>query len=307
MTAPTKLTQGLAVGKGLTGITELPGLPSKGTLRLPVNVADGENIVIGATTYKVVVLQTDSTQDAANGDLNNTNSNNDNVLFPTHGLEVGDLFACQSESIEVTGVPDANHVHVRRGANGTTIATHANGQALLTQSVPAGSGTVKIGLLATLTPAVFIPRFVATVNNAAVSRENVKAVSPLAGQVVVFSTDKPGGSPKSGVFALGTTETLAGSGNAWDAATLVGGRAPYLPMIIRGVPTAAEVTAALIVIVTPFATPVVHSTRWITTSSGAAALVDGAVTVSGNLILIDQAGSTDFAATHTYELIIAED
>lgn len=295
---------GVRVGAAGSGIAELPGRPSSGTLRVAADVVDGTNVVIGVTTFKVAELQTEHAETTL--DLDNTEEENHNVLIAAHGLDLTDLILVENEVMEVIGVPDANHVHLRRGVSGTTIASHADATAIYTQATPAGPGSVKVGCGAALTPTAFTARLVADINNPKRSTEQVKAVLIDVNTIFVYSADKPGGNPKSGVFALATTETLGGSGNAWDAATLGGGKAPYIPMLVVGVPTAAEVTKGKIIIPTPFASPVIHKAKFYLTADFTPLAWDGAAAVSGSLVTLDNAGSVDWDADDTYEVLIGE-
>lgn len=109
-----------------------------------------------------------------------------------------------------------------------------------------------------------------------------------------------------GASSVGSTETMGGGGNAWDAVTLGGGAAATQKQFRMGtrVPSAAEVTAGVLVIPTIF-TPVTAQIRILVTGTGVEKVWDGATTfvaASGNTpgyVHIDNTGATDWAATDT--------
>lgn len=94
------------------------------------------------------------------------------------------------------------------------------------------------------------------------------------------------------------TETLSGSNNAWAATTAeVGNGAPSANeavVMISRVPTAAEVTAQNMAFPFSFNPTVADVT--VKTSAGVYRTWDGAITISGNLVLVTSSGSTDVAS-----------
>ena len=105
--------------------------------------------------------------------------------------------------------------------------------------------------------------------------------------------------------ALATTETLGGSGNAWDAATLNGGVDSNLARqsaIVQRVPVTAEVTAGTMRFAFPF-NPAAAIVNVRTTSSGVVIAWDGATTITGSRVDVNNAGSVDWATTSTVTVI----
>jgi hypothetical protein len=284
---------GIAIGDAESVFDVVPGLPGIGTLRVAADVVAEETVTIGTDVFRVAVVLTDSTEDAANGELNNTDE--DVVItFPAHGLIGGDLVGCQSELAVVTNVLGPNRIALHRGVSGTTIAAHADGQTLLTEAEP-GDGGIAVGMGATLTPTVFTARLVADINNRGTTRVTAQLID--VNTIALYTSAVRGsGDVRPTVESIATTETLDGSGNAFDAATLSGGRvsSPVIPVVI--VPTAVEVTEGKIRRYFP-GTPEVLLTLVSTVSTGAAVVWDGAVTVAGGRVTWDNAGSVDWAAT----------
>lgn len=103
--------------------------------------------------------------------------------------------------------------------------------------------------------------------------------------------------------ALTCTETLAGSNNAWAASAMFGGSVGGLRKRVKitRVPTAVEVALGSIYIPLDFTPALTRTTvRVVVTATPGVALAwDGVVTVSGNMLVIDNSASTDWDTTHT--------
>lgn len=203
------------------------GVPMKNVLRVASNVASAETVTIGSDVYEVEIVNTDSTDDTANGDFNNTTNPLEVVDAVTRyaniTFEEGMLLRIQNEILRVTEV-DGDNVTFKRGVSGTTNATHANGQDMFVGDGIAGGSTVAVGLVTTLTPAVFTPALVDDINND--GSENVKGTSLQSGaEMLLESANAPGGTVAASTDAIACTETLGGSNNAWASATMVSGKA----------------------------------------------------------------------------------
>lgn len=105
------------------------------------------------------------------------------------------------------------------------------------------------------------------------------------------------------------TETLAGSNNAFAAAAAYGGRAAgnTRMAVYARVPTAVEVAVGNLQFPVSF-TPTSVNVQVRVTSTGAVKAWDGAVTIdaTNNIVELDNAGSTDWAATDTVYIQIFE-
>lgn len=292
----TGFPNGLKVGPDGVALDILPGMAASGILRVAANAASGETVVITPDTYRVAVVQTDSTKTTANGTVNNDAEYVQNFYMLAHGLIIGDLILIGTEMMLVIGVPDANHIHLRRGVSGTTIVAHADAVAIYTEATP-GAGSIAVGLGVAVTPTVFTARLTADINNRGTA--SVRAINVDANTVLVYLANKAGvASPAAGnpASTINTTETLAGGGNAWDAATLTGGVPTHLPVLIKIVPIAAEVTKGEIRRVLPFAATIVRVLVK-TTSTLADVVWDGVASISGEQLILDNTGSTDWATT----------
>lgn len=274
------------------------GLAAQQTLRIAANVASGETVVINGETYRVATAATDSTKTLGSELATTSQVNNPvaTIAMTAHGLKGGDIIRIDNEIMLVLNPLNANLIQVLRAACNTTIATHAAAAAIFTEASPGGGG-FPIGLNATLTPTAATPALVWAINT--LGKSNVAAIQVDVNTVVVHTAVKPGGAPAAyGGANIAVSETLAGAGNAWDAANITGGRKPEVGQLLSIVPSANEVTAGKIVRVFPFV-PVVEECTVRVTATAAVKAWDGAVTVSGNSIVIDNAGATDWAATDT--------
>jgi hypothetical protein len=301
----TGLPGGINLGGGvILDATRGDGVVAQGVLRVSGNVSSGETVTIGTTVFRVAVVATDSGKDAANGELVGTDPLVPLLTFPAHGLKGGDVFRVDNEIFRVTNVLNANQLQAKRGMSGTTIATHADGASIFVEAVT-GAGNVAVGLNATFTPTAFIAALVPTINDQDVCGENVFAVAMAAAGPVLLqsaSRDKNHGTITlvADASALATTETLANG--AFDAATLGGGTVAGANLVVSRVVIAAEVTAGAAYFSFPFVPTVVDCRVF--TSVFALKAHDGAKTVSGNTVIVDNTGATDFAAGDTILLTV---
>lgn len=272
------------------------GGPSYNTLRVAANVANAETVVINGITFTFKVVNTDSTKNtvAALADEAVTEF----FTMTAHGLVAGDLLRVENEICAVDRVWDADRVRLRRGVSGTTQAAHLTNQDIYIEAVPGSvPNGCKVGLVTTLTPTAATAAFTADFNNA--NRQtalNARVYNVDANTLYFVTADRPGGNPIGATSTWAVSETLAGASNAWDAANFIAGTVPGGRTTIIRVPTAGEVAAGKLIIAFPFA-PTVEDVVIRTVSTQAAVAWDGAATVSGNLVILDNAGLTDWAET----------
>ena len=132
----------------------------------------------------------------------------------------------------------------------------------------------------------------------------VKAYDIDTDTVAIALCDKPAkncGVPIASDATLAVSETL--TNGAFDAANITGGLDPYIPMVLKIIPSAAEVTEGKIVRVFPF-TPIVDQVLVRTTATMAELAWDGAATVTGNLLVLDNAGAVDWSASTTITVFV---
>jgi hypothetical protein len=273
-------------------------------LRILANVTQNDPNVIGSDTYRAANIATDSTKTVTGlATTGPGNSPQATITMAAHGLKVNDVIRIENEIMLVIGVLNVNQIVVRRGTHGTSIATHADATAIFVE-VALGGGSIPVAMNNGVTPTLYTASLVWAINN--LGRERVKAYLIDVNTVLVVACDRPakdGGAPRSGASAIATTETFTSGSNVWDAATLAGGRDAGGVEMIRHVPTAAQVTAGKIVLAFPYV-PVVEAIYAQVTSSGAVKVWDGAATVSGTNVVIDNAGGVDWAATDTLWIFI---
>lgn len=102
------------------------------------------------------------------------------------------------------------------------------------------------------------------------------------------------------------TETLAGTNNAFAAATAFGGRPEQTdlpsPILISRVPTATEITLQTMHFPLTF-TPTIVLPQ-VRTSAGAIKAWDGAVTITDQFVTVGSGGSTDIASGDVITLAV---
>lgn len=132
------------------------GAPSTVTMITTGDCADAETVTIGDDIYVLRLLTTDTTEDTADGDFNNT----DNPLVIPNAVTKAEYAAVDWTEGELIRVADevmavtysgADHVHLWRGAGGTTIVAHANGVDIFQHATPAapGAGEIYVGIVGT--------------------------------------------------------------------------------------------------------------------------------------------------------------
>lgn len=141
------------------------------------------------------------------------------------------------------------------------------------------------------TPANASDALIATINSD--GRELVTAVDISANEILLLS-DSPG------AVVLALAETMAGSNNVVSAAAMYGGAAAAAKRVATAVrvPNATEVALGNIHFGLDFTPTWVHAVVR-TTSTGVMAAWDGAITITGTRVTLNNAGSVDWATTST--------
>jgi len=157
------------------------------------------------------------------------------------------------------------------------------------------AGRVAVDCSGGVTPTLFGTAFVAAFNAQNLGLLAVK----ISANVVVIYDNTPGGGA-----TLATTETLAGANNGWGAATLVKVGVPqdeFSTVIQSRAANAVEEAAEVMVFGFPFA-PTAYTVD-VRTAAGVARAWDGAVTVSGNLLVLTSSGTTDIVNTNVVTVV----
>lgn len=284
------------VGSGL-GLQYQPGRRAVNTLRVAANVASTEYVSIGDDVYEVNIVNTDSTKTVTGTELANTGITA-RVTMAAHGLSVGALIRVENEIMLVTKVVDVNTIDVSRGYSGTTIASHAASTAIYVAAAAFTAGRFPVGLVTTLTPAAFTAALVAVIN-AKRGVAPVSAVKISDNEVLVYAD-------REGAYVATCGDGLAGVNNGWAATAMYGGIGNLARKLVAQsrVPTAVEVALGNMHFMFPFVPTVVEARVYVTATPGVAVDWDGAVTVTGKRVTIDNAGSTDWSASHTVVLVV---
>jgi hypothetical protein len=165
----------------------------------------------------------------------------------------------------------------------------------------AQEGNIKVDVSGGLTPALAGAALVAAINAQSVG---YKAKQIDNNTILVSATLAADG------LNYDTTETMAGAGNAWDAATLTGGDIPARLRVfhVERVPLAAEVAADTILIPLPF-DPIYVNVEVRVTAGGAVKAWDGGFTVTNGAagfpayLTLSNGGSVDWAVTDTIYIL----
>lgn len=216
-----------------------PGVRAMNLLVVPANVVNGDTIVVGADTFEVDIINTDSGVNTANtaaGALAGTGTHALVTLggAPATAISAGDVIRIENELLLVLRKLTTTTYVCARAYGGSVIAAHAqNLDVFVSDSVPVG--TISVPLVGTLTPAAFAPAFVAVFNFEPPDGESAPArtstvgadftalptVGLDAGQQILVVKDE------AGEDATATTEEFANStDNVWANATMVGGVDP---------------------------------------------------------------------------------
>lgn len=310
--------------------------PSFNFLRVASAVAEGETVTIGTTVFEVdtdssytagrvpIVLNASGAA-AAGGTLTSTGTNvtdGDTATlgavtyrFKTtmaqandvqRGADAATTLANLKKAINATGTAGTEYfagtvVHptiVAGALTSTTLAVAARvkgtaGNSLASTEVAAtlsfGGATLTGGV--DPTAAEFVDAFVIALNGTGIGWR----ATELAGNYVFVQEATPKGVDAATAF----TETLAGSNNAWANATASVGNGPAIGaenvVLVKRVPTATEVTAQNMAF--PFAFNPTAAEVSVRTGAGVQRAWDGALTISGNLVLVTSSGSTDIQAS----------
>lgn len=302
------MAQAIVMTPASKGSMFFPGNHAWGYLSVPANAANGDTVTIGTDVFEVDIINTDSTENTANGDFANTT---DPLVVDLEGYTtldplalVGALFRIENEILKVTAKTD--HIATfARGRCGTTAASHADATDIYKSDAPPTN--IPVGLVTTLTPTVFLSALVAEINAGAGSAGQSRLVTATKNSTVGMFIK----SNAIGAAALATTETMGGTNNAWIQGTsMVAGLAPGLKQVFYTsyVPTAADVTLDYLYVPLPF-TPTFYEVGVRVTSSGIPkAWVGGVLYEAGppKRLKISNEGAVDWAATDTLWIMACE-
>lgn len=203
------------------------GEPGDNVLRVAADVISAETVTINGDIYEVEIVNTDTTDDTQGGDFvpvtNPLVVADYTTNYANSPATVGLLLRIGTEIMCISAVDGAD-VTLVRGVSGTTIATHADAADMYKGDGVVGDN-IAVGLVATLTPVVFIAALVADINNR--GTVNITALVPsVTNSMFIYTSVSPGdGVPFGSAESIPTTETLSGVNNVWSVAAVEFGRA----------------------------------------------------------------------------------
>lgn len=268
-------------------------------LTFAANIADGDTVTIGATTYTfktALTAPTTAGQVLIGADLTASRDNLVAAIMAAAGAGTtyGSLTTANASVSAVATSTDAITATAKaKGTVGNSIAiaeastqlSWAGGAVALSGGVDATAGEFTTALAA-LTP------------------ENIKLDRISANEVLFTDVSRLGT-----VRALACSDTMAGSNNAWAAANTYGYEGepdtpPARASALR-VPNATEVALGTLHVPLSFVpTKAVVQVR--VTSTGAVKAWGGLVTITSKRVTLTNNGTADFAATDTITLDASE-
>lgn len=265
------------------------GAKAVGTLTASGVFQNNETVVIGSRTYTFKTALTGAANEVLIGA--SAAASLDNLKSAINGSAgAGTTYGTGTTAhADVTATTNTDTTQVVEakvtGTDGNSIATTET-----CANVAWGGATLASG--ANPTAGEFTTALTAAINDATIGWT---AVRISANEVLVVNS-------ANRAKAAACSETLAGSNNAWAAANAYGGEGPAtdLPVtvLVARVPNATEVALGNMHFQFGFA-PTAAQAFVRVTSTGVAKAWDGATTVTGNRVTLDNAGSTDWAATDT--------
>jgi hypothetical protein len=157
------------------------------------------------------------------------------------------------------------------------------------------AGRIRVNCFAGVTPTIASAAIVAAIN--ANTLLGLTAVALSVNEILVFTNSDT--SP----LTLPCSETLAGANNQWAAAAFYGGQLAKPQGVALGqrAPNATEVAIGNLHFLFPFT--VGAAMVQVRSSTGAAKAWDGVLTINGSRVTLDNAGTTDWAATDTVAVL----
>jgi len=248
----------LASGTDQDAVALSPGAKAVAVLYIPANLVNGDTITIDGEVFEVDIINTDSGVNIENVAASALNGTDAVSLLTTDGApasvwEAGDLLRIENEIVKILRKLSTTQYVIARGRCGTTVATHAHNTDI-NESDAAPAANIPVGLVTTLTPAVFGPALVEEFLNAAAGAERATAKAPTAalsdaytpvaidngsvqnGQIVFIAAE-------AGEDDTAVAEEFSNStDNVWGAATFTGGldKAVARVTCVSRVPTASE-------------------------------------------------------------------
>ena len=293
-------------GSEINSLVRFPGLLGHQTLAIGDAVTEGDTFTLthdgSAETFEVKVLDqaVEDTADDADGALTAEADDVDlKMTTDGHGLVVGELILIGTEVMRVAAVND-EWVTVDRAQCGSTLAIHAQDQAVTNGLALADPGNIPIGFAAgALTNAVSSVRIPATFN--AETAYPIEATR-LADEYVLFRTTSPA------AFPVTLAETFTEAGIIWLGDWVDGAPAGLKQAVcVAHTVTSDEQAADQIVI--PLAIEPSAVTVQLRDAGGEIKTFDGDVTIATSpdrVVIENPAAGVDFADTDILTILAYE-
>lgn len=276
------------------------GSMSVSSLALTGVGVSGDTFTLGEDIYELLQVNTDTTVNTANGELNSTKTGVVEITLANQS--VGRVLRVEDEFLLVVRADSASCA-VLRGFAGSTVAAHADAVDIFGTAAAGTAGTKPVPFGATATNTTVAPLIALAVTYHAAgyyegvgggaallrkSKLDVEAVS--AGSGVVMFLIAGGGNPAPDVAETLTNGTITAFTAGSEVASLVKCEEVYTV-------TAGDVTAGTVRFGLPFAAK--FATAQVYTAAGALKAWDGAVVLAagGRVIEVGNGGVTDWAAT----------
>lgn len=288
------------------GFVQDPGRLASNTLHLADDVVDGETVTIGDEVYEAQVINTDSTDNTANGDFNSEDSplvvpgavqRYANIDF-VEGL----VIRIEDEMLRVTAINPNGMVTFARAQSFTEVAAHVDAVDIFVGPGPTEEGNILVGLNTELANWHFLTALSLDITE---HSANVHAEAPDEFAMMIW--------PKTDDFtmALACSHTLSASGATWTRDEMFGNEAPGNKRIAFQVHVvnAAEAACGYIAIVFPsdFIIAKVLVTR---AQDGSAHLLEddytGFANMNNNVVTISPGGAAPLTEGDRLTLIVAE-
>jgi hypothetical protein len=265
------------------------------------NVVNGEVAAIGDDVYEVEVVNTDSNDVTANDDFANTTNpltvvdavtEYSNITFA-----VGDLIRIENEMLRVTGI-SGDDVTFSRGASATTAASHADDEVMYVGNGAGTPGNILVGVVTTLTPTAFIPKWVADVNSQ--TSEPIAAVADGTDGVLFTAND---------IGEYDESASTDFSNGAWSNSDFSDGRTARIRKlsIRQHTVTQAEENVGRVFMAYDFPPVLVEFSIRQPGAPGLTKAFDGSVLADGNLLVIDNNGGSENLSMDDSLLIVVTD
>lgn len=165
------------------------------------------------------------------------------------------------------------------------------------------AGRIRVDCSSGVTPTIFTTQLVTAINATNVLGFRFKATK-ISNSEVLVEAAVPGAQGN----ATAATETLAGSNNAWAAATFYGGdstpETEHQVAVLSRAATATEAALLTLHFVAPFA-PTTALVQ-VKTSAGVLVAFDGSVTITGNHVDVASGGSVPVASTNIVTVTVSK-